>query len=97
MEDDTSLEDGDVHHLGARGVMRVIAVGVGGSLFGGMPLDETDAQVFDQEGKEETGHQDGGGSRLVLELAQAFVAEHEDRMSEQLAELSVMLPEELGS
>lgn len=93
MEDDTSLEDGDVHHLGARGVMRVIPVGVGGSLFGGMPLDETDAQVFDEEGKEDTGHKNGGGGGLVLELAQAFVAEHEDGMGKQLMELSVALSE----
>jgi hypothetical protein len=69
----------------------VFAVDVDGSLLGGMPLDETDAQVLDEEGKEDTGHKNGGGGGLELELTQAFVAEHEDGMSEQLVELSVRL------
>jgi len=61
-------------------------VGVGRSFLGGMPLDKTDAQVLDEEGKEDTGHKNGGGGGLVLELTQAFVAEHEDGMGEELGE-----------
>ena len=88
MEDDAGFQDGDVDHvwIGAGGC----CVGVSGSLdaagtgLGLVPLDETVAGVFDQEGEEKTSHKNGSGRCFVGELAEAFVLEHESGVREEL-------------
>lgn len=70
MEDDTALKDqngdGVDREDGCRGR-------IGGRFFHNEALSEE----LDQKRQEETGHYNGRRGTLVLELAQAFVAEHE--------------------
>lgn len=91
VEDDTRFEDSDIDHLGAWGVVSVVPASVSGSVLGGVPLDETNAEVLDKEGQEETSHQDGSRSGLIVKLTQAFITEHENGMGEELVGLLATL------
>lgn len=48
-------------------------------------LDDAVADIFDEKGEEQAGHEDSRRGPLVAEFAEAFVAEHERGMSEELA------------
>jgi len=80
VEDDTGLEHGNVDHVGpgSRGrVGMVTRLGAVGLRLGLVPLDDPVADVLDQEGKKEAGHEDGRGRTLICKLAEALVPKHQ--------------------
>lgn len=83
MEDNARLHNQDADHLAGK-------QGAGPLLERQGPLgldlgrDDTLANVLDEEGDEQAGHEDGSGRPLVAQVADAGVSEHERRVRVEL-------------
>lgn len=88
MEQDSRLHDQDAHHLGGQQGFRLFLSSQQGS-GPGLGKDDSLANVFDQEGEEDAGHEDGGCGSFVAQFADALVAEHEGGVGEELRKKKV--------
>ncbi len=84
MEDDACLHDEDAHYFTGKQGLRLFLESKGG-LGTDLGPDDALANVLDEEGEEDAGHDDGRGCRLVGEFAETFVCEHEVGMGVELS------------
>jgi hypothetical protein len=85
MEDDAGFHDIDADHLQR---LQTLSGGhVASHLLCcllGLSLDDSVADILDEERQEQPGHQDGSRGSLVFQPAEALVAKHEFSVGEQL-------------
>jgi hypothetical protein len=85
MEDDAGFHDVDADHL--QRLQTLSRRQVPSHLFCrllGLSLDDSVADILDEERQEQPGHQNGSRGSLVFQPAEALVAKHEFSVGEQL-------------
>lgn len=90
MEENTALHDQNADNFsGQQGLCLLLPSQRGrGPGFG---EDDSLTNVFDEEGEEDSGHEDGRGGCFVAQLADAFVIEHEGGVGKELRRVSLLV------
>lgn len=88
MEDDAALQDHDVDHLGPLGRVFLLSTVLDVACFrlGGMPLQDTNAEILCKERNEDARHSDGTCCPFVTKLPQTFAGKHKLSVSKEMDE-----------
>ena len=88
MEEDTALQDHDVDHLRPLSLVYLLStvLDVAGFCLGGVPLQDTNAEVLCKERDEDTSHGDGTGSALITKFSQTLAGKHNLSMRKEVNE-----------